>query len=248
MRSGNHILINWILANNFGNSTFINDIDPSSEKVSMDSDGLPCFKYNHLRRVPLDKKPNTVVVSLENRPFSNCKTQYRYLDYCNSKYKYVDFNSVVIIRDYFNIMASTYKCLKADRWFVNRRNGNFIESPDPYYHMWFRYAHEFIQCANDQNAGCGINYDKFIDNQTYRNEVAVELKIKNENRGLEQVPAFGFGSSFGTDAKSGFLDRWREFKDDKDFASLVKGGMPIVGPLYKQIFGETEQYNYFKNL
>ena len=126
---------------------------------------------------------------------------------------------VLIIRDPFNLLASR---LKNGFFSVKSKRKNIVD-------LWLEYAKEYLGETNylKHNKIC-INYNLWVKNKDYRQELAQKLNINFTDAGIDKVLSFGGGSSFdgeNLDGKATSMDtasRWKHFADDPTYLELIK--------------------------
>jgi hypothetical protein len=142
---------------------------------------------------------------------------------------------LVILRDPYNWLASTMK-LRNEPLSALRRK---VE----------RYK-RYLKCAmhDDWPFRCPvtvIKYDQFVLSEIYRRQLAKDLKFEvlpATELGLQDVPAFGGGSSFtGTrrteNHQALVFERWRHCVDDPHYQALVQD--PELTALGSALFPEN---------
>ena len=134
-----------------------------------------------------------------------------YLGKTNKRY------DVLIIRDPFNLFASRLK-------------NNFLATKSKTKtarELWIDYAKEFLGETNylQHNKVC-INYNLWVKNKDYRQEIAKQLEINFTDAAIDKVSGCGGGSSFDgreLDGKASKMDvnnRWKEFINNEEYRQL----------------------------
>lgn len=119
--------------------------------------------------------------------------------------------TVTILRDAFNTFASVRRGKK--RW--QRRLNTFYKD------HWKVYAREFLGESRHLPADTiHISYNHWFLSADYRREIATRFGFEDTEKGLDEVPEYGGGSSFeGREFQNkasamDVLNRWRHFEDD----------------------------------
>lgn len=244
-RSGNHGIINWIMANHYGRGCFLNDVGFPRDNPQRICKSLPAFKnFEYIKSVNLNHKPNIVIASYENRNLEEVLNYEVYQNHCEANYKYVDSYQIVILRDFYNLAASCYQSLKDNKEFLKTRSSDVIDDTEAFANIWVQYAEAFLENPRV----IGIDYDGWVSSKKYRDSISDTLEFKNFENGLNSVASYGYGSSFEKGnkkkASSLYISRWKRFKEDEEFIELMRK-CQIIKPLYRKIYGESEQYRHF---
>ena len=126
--------------------------------------------------------------------------------------------TVLVLRDAFNTFASVRRGKK--RW--QRRLATF------YRQHWKAYAREFLgETAYLPPETVKISYNSWFGSESYRHEVVARFGFEYTDRGLNEVPQYGGGSSFSgqefqnraTDMD--VLNRWQHYIDDEAYRSAL---------------------------
>jgi hypothetical protein len=171
------------------------------------------------------------------------------------------FNSIVL-RDPYNLFASRLRILRE-----RSRNANFnnlllrdketgeINLP----HLWKEHAKEFLGITRElQGKPLHINYNQWLVDFRYREEISNSLGLPLTDDCKGQVPGYGFGSSFdnrrfdGSANEMKLMDRWKSMQQDPVFRSLVMDeelralaheiyGEVVSGPVRTQILGGSPE-------
>lgn len=222
-RSGNHAVINWLLAQ---------------------LQGPICFNNNMGHRHPPENTPikkllwhgrgdYRLVVSHEDKALERQLLDYRedYFGKSNEQFQ------ILILRDPFNLLASRY-AWKDEQGKRFREDSAYRTS---IIDLWKSYAHKYLEWERT-GAGIGINYNQWYVDKAYRKEIAERLGLRFTDKGRDEVKIYGHGSSFdGTQKKGGelkVLERWKNFNEDSAYLEGIKDKDMI--DLSLKIFGKIE--------
>lgn len=237
-RSGNHIVINWIAENfleKFKKVIFFNDINPMLNEVKVKGSTLPCI--NHPFTL-LSDNFDCVIASLENRLCDERENlnEYRFYDFFKEK-KRTKYE-IIVIRDFYNLLASQYQATMVNNWgYAKSRGGDLRNNFGGFEDMWAIY----VDKAKKKEM---IVYDDFIHKSGYRKELALKLGFADQDVGLAKVPGYGFGSSFkDKEHKNKQRERWKIMLNNKGFVKMAKKFKYKAE--YLELFGETEAFKYF---
>ena len=204
MRSGNHVIIDWLIGLYPGQSRcFLNnlshgDLDPYEACDKIELRSIPRnIRIDELRRLNKD-----VIIysyedqhSIEAQSVSFLESVFHGFEQraeCllgESKHKF----DVLVIRDPFNLLASRLEML--------RKRG-----PQGGIANMYIIKREWIALANyilDKKTRAGrktivIQYNKWLLDQNYRATIASQLSGKNWNKPLASLSLYGGSSSFAT--------------------------------------------------
>jgi hypothetical protein len=192
------------------------------------------FNQQKLKKHPKD----CVIISFENKDIHQMTTMLNN-DHDNLVGSSGDIFSCVIIRDPFNLFASSYK-----KW-----GKEYLTQIIP---MWKQYANLFIQSQQIPVQKFEfIVYNQWFIDKNYRKTIAEKLEIKFEDTEIDSIANFGGGSSFdgiSNNVKAQelkVLTRWQIFQDDEYFRSLFQDTEII--DLSSKIFGVTPEIQDFIN-
>jgi len=200
-RSGNHAITNWIIAHLLDSGEEVSYLNDVNHNYPVGSDGLlygsslPSMKGR--TPTPVVTNTGTLVMSFEEN-----KAKAWALDILNTG---KSFTPIWIKRDPKECWASRLgrkkhlldKAGSADRkaqvWENNLwkqgKQGRFLMLK-----IWenmFPTPEEVVV----------INYEQWNDDKDYRDQIAKQLGFENKDLGKDQVPGWGFGSSFGQPPK-----------------------------------------------
>jgi hypothetical protein len=230
MRSGQHAIINWLLAQ-LPQHTFVNDpLYPTQTfgaKLSKPDDLF--LVYNIEDRF--------IVAGIEE-----CKEKI----YDHSEEREGDIVNVLIIRDPFNMFASRYarETSRKNLTTGEKQHENIVDCSWSPLGGWT--SQQAVVCwkshvkevASPSDINLIINYNKWAVDEEYRKQISEFFEIEfNDSAFNEMAIVQGEGSSFdGTTKKenSKVLNRYKRYKYDKYFVSLFD---KETNDLAKEIFG-----------
>ncbi len=139
--------------------------------------------------------------------------------------------TICVVRDPFNWVASTLKHGK-------EMAGQLPERIS----LWKAHV---AQCLHPEtyadSAFIGINYDRWVTDETYPRSVCHQLGLPYDDTGRDDVIDFGTGSSFdgtrldGAAAGMMVMERWRAYQEDTDYRSIFDNN-PDLARLSEQYF------------
>ena len=205
-RSGHHAIINWIL-NHYNSSIYYNNCIAQNDKI---------YYANENEILKRGNEPYSIkVLSFEDRPNidqSSIETVYKY-----RKPK----KNILVLRDAYNNYASRFEKKTYPHklnWTKKWHNYDDVE-------IWKKYAREFIGETNYLDA-IKINYNSWFQDIEYRKKLSKNFG-KFTDKGFQQVPKFGNGSSFDSQKFNNnaqemkVLERWKKFFNDKDYCEKI---------------------------
>lgn len=257
-RSGNHALINWILAQIKNlRFCFLNCAEPkqnpftSARPLGKGKSGIYTnisgFSNSKEEEGDFQKKDylvysyeDTFLGPLMHRSFK--KQRQKWLgDSLHRK-------DILLIRDPFNLFASRIKAgfLLADKshrqeqisWKVLKR-------------IYKQHAREFLGEKKYLGNSVKINYNKWVANKQYRQSISEQLEIPFSDEGLFELSRVAGGSSFeGTSISAENLhkkieNRWKNYMDNEQFWELFD---EELAELSFQIFGETKAFQFYQKM
>lgn len=233
-RSGNHALINWILAQAKGPCLFFNDVapeDPLDERMlrAPACTPDPSGEYDILLYSYEDRL-------LENVTDSACYPQRheRYGHAVGSRY------DVLILRDPFNTFAS-----RVFHQVVPTSKSTYLSGltvPQ----LWTTYAREAAGVTQllQQNKVV-VNFNSWCRSRQYREALAQRLELDFTDSGFDEVTSFGGGSSFDATLYSkraqamAIEQRWKKSKESPEYLRLFDD--PLLLSLALQLFEFDEE-------
>lgn len=247
-RSGNHAIINWILAQLDGRYCFLNCAEPktnpfvSARELTKGRPYAVNYRGFHLaqeREGRLSRK-DLLLHSYEDvflGPLGDRDWNRRHDDWLGQSRERLD---VLILRDPFNLFASR---LHYGYYDSKHHWGERVLTPRETARVWKQHAREF---AGDrkilrQRKVC-ISNNAWWRRRAYRHEVAEALGLKFDDAAFARVPKVGGGSSFeqtehdGAAHRMDVLNRWKEYEDDEIYLSLFDAE---IVELSRRIFGRV---------
>lgn len=268
-RSGNHALINWIMAQYKEPKMFLNNQPFGSDLISSPEDPLSTLGKEHHRspRVfyaqkreenwqeiwgsPKGKLNELLLISYENHDLNKI-TELEYQRGCEAIGDSVVGNSlntinVVIIRDPFNM------------WTRDMPDPPKPQDPE----LWKVYAREYLNETNILPNKVSINFNRWFSNKEYRRGISNQLGVSFSDDGLNKVSKAGGGSSydrtkFDQNAQAmKVLNRWeqsrnflkkrrllRTLKRDSEMLRLVETIYPSLHSKWNRISLNNFWYFY----
>ena len=228
-RSGNHAIINWMVKQQSGYVSHLNNLIPQCNPYRVlychyPKERLKEESWGHFR------KKDCLIYSYEDYSLKNItdhkfeKNHNLYIGKSEVRY------DLIILRDPFNLLASR---IKSDMLDVKEENLQIID-------LWIEYAKEFLQKSNylHHNKIC-VNYNRWVSDVNYRQEIATHLNLDFTDTGFNEVRGYGGGSSFdgqdfhGKASDMNVNNRWQHIMDH---------------PLYHQFISNSELMDYFEQI
>jgi hypothetical protein len=214
-RSGNHAIINWILAQAPGRTCFLNCAEPgcnpfrSARPRTLELPGWRAlyggFEIEAEREGRLTRK-DLLVHSYEDTflgPFKKPENEGRHDEWIGPSHRRID---LLILRDPRNLFAS--RLASGYGWLEDELVAR----------VWSQHAREFLGLRrNLRQERLMVSYNEWVRSEAYRREVAEALGLEFDDRAAHKVPAAAGGSSFDGTAYDGraeempVLRRWRAF-------------------------------------
>jgi hypothetical protein len=237
-RSGNHAIINWLLAQTGGRMCFLNCVEPKNNPFCWPrplASGLPYqvnyadFDLDQERRGVFSKKDYLIYSHedcflglLRDGPWEQCHDAWVGPSALR--------RDLLILRDPFNLIAS-------------RIQSGIGAPPSLALRMWKQHARQFLgERLYLPRPPVRISYNAWVQQKSYRQRVAEDLGLRFSDAAFQDVPATAGGSSFdglsfhGSASEMKVLDRWRKFADQDNFwrffdREVVRLARAIFGPL-----------------
>ena len=237
-RSGNHAIINWILAQSPGRTCFLNCAEPgrnpfvSARPRTPELPGwrasYPGFEIEAERAGRLSRK-DLLIHSYEDTflgPFKKPENEDRHDAVVGRSARRVD---LLVLRDPRNLFAS--RLASGYGWLEDELVAR----------VWSQHAREFLGLRrNLRQERLRVSYNEWVTSADYRRELASTLELEFDDRAAHKVPAAAGGSSFDGTAYDGraeempVLRRWHDFLGDRRFHRLLT---PAVLELSERVFG-----------
>lgn len=226
-RSGNHLVINWILEQVPGSAVFYNNIRRHGDPFDV---GMREYRLRFPNTRPKiilsyeDLTPDEVSGGPLPGFLSDRTRMGRARVQCG-----------VILRDPYNLFASRLK-----KWPERLTTGGDIHRQQDMYVKHAALAAGEIS-AFGSTPVIPILFNQLLTAPRYRSDLAGRLGINSGDAGLDKVPVYGHGSSFdgydtaGTHLRSGVFDRWRGSLSDPRFQHVTSDAR--LRKLAKDIFG-----------
>ena len=209
-RSGNHAIIEWLIADHLGPVLFLNEAYPATRpnrtrqrewnwRPGEKTDGLGAIVYNYE-----DQSLLTITMDSVGRQ------RLKWLGPAVGRF------DLLILRDPFNMLASR---LQWKRESLDRLRQVVGE--------WKIYAGEWLGDTATLHHKVPVSFNRWASDDAYRAELAQRLGLAPTDMGKARVSTYGGGSSFDGTAHDGqasqmkVLDRWQRFADDPRFRALV---------------------------
>ena len=236
-RSGNHAIIQWIMAQARGRVCFLNCTEGKSNPFltarPMD-DGSP-YRVNFPEFDPAAEQrgsfaaKNYLIFSHEDNFLSNaCSREFerRHDEFVGPSEHRFD---VLILRDPFNLFASRLRSMEGQ-----------VPIPTAV-RIWKQHARQF--CGENRRLRATpvlINYNRWFLERDYRRRIAERLGLTFTDAGRRDVADCNGGSSFdgrvyhGDAHRMNVLERWKHYEDDQRFRAIFDEQMI---ELSERIFG-----------
>ncbi len=222
-RCGHHAIIEWLRKQISGQVPFVNFI-----KWPVVG-GIPQFPHNKL----LIKPGTSALIWSEENPSIKVMSKIP-KDLPNQPFRSEKVETILIMRDPYNWAASLLKKTRTDG--NVKKLGLFMAERIA---LWKEHAAEALRETDHLKNYLFINYNRWFNDKNYREMIMFSLGLDNYDRGLQEVPDFGEGSSFdlrgfhGRAQEMNVMNRWQLMQDD---------------PLYMEIMEDPELLRYSKEL
>lgn len=211
-RSGNHALVNWILAQTSGRACFLNCAEPGSNPFRSArplDDGAVCHASYPEFDLEREREGHFTFKKLLLYSHEDCflgyvrKTDDEFLhdQWHGPSRRRVD---VLLLRDPFNLFASRIKTT------------NQQESQRTALRIWKQHAREYLgQRTLLRDDRLLVSYNRWVADAAYRRSIAEALGLDFSDAGRQDVPRVAAGSSFdgrafhGRAADMNVTERWR---------------------------------------
>ncbi|NOY00638.1 MAG: glycosyltransferase family 9 protein [Verrucomicrobia bacterium] len=243
-RSGIHPILNWLAGLYEGKVCFVNDINHQHRILANHpSDPLPAVDASFNQEARLDENKNLLLLSYEDMRLVNLENPSMEAELYGQSGKLHD---ILNLRDPFNTFASRLHLQRKQP--KNAFVKDFLlpdENGTPLLpRRWKFLAQEYLGQTNHlKNGKLVINFNQWVVDENYRKQLCETLDVPFRDEHREQVPEYGFGSSFdkrrynkrGSSMK--LTQRWEHFRDDPEFLSFFSD--PEILQLSETIFGDV---------
>lgn len=216
-RSGNHAVINWILAQLTGRYCFLNCTEPGHNPYASArrlADGRRYLASGPVDLAQAARAPerglDTLLFSHEDvflGPVGRDRPE-QWLGEAG------EWSDVLILRDPYNLFASRFK------------SGFEHMSPQTALRIWKQHAREALKPRHLRRPLVVIRFNDWVMSRRYRARVAERLRLGFSDRGVDRVADCNGGSSFDGlryDGQAGsmrVLERWRHYGEDPAYRAL----------------------------
>ena len=217
-RSGNHAIVNWIIAQCPGRVLFYNDL----------SVGVPFQKHpiNLIKEAQnSESEIRWFIHSYEDvyiKESLGNKALREKLD--SSVGKSAARHQILILRNPWNLIASrlVWKLKKGAEFRENLEHRKRVVG------IWKEHAKEYLNDTCELKNKVVISFDHWCSDSAYRQGIATSLGIPFTDKGFDSVASEGGGSSFNgltsntKERQVAVLQRWKSVEDDPIFKSLTR--------------------------
>jgi hypothetical protein len=236
-RSGNHAIIEWMLAQATGRTCLLNCAEPGHNPYLW-ARPLSPREPGHRANFPLDiERERAGAFSRKDYLLHSYEDvflgAFRKPEHVGARERWVGASrrriDVLILRDPFNLFASRLAA------------GVSVLSPELAVHVWCQHARQFLGRRRYLDHPICINYNRWASSASYRRSVSQQLGLKFDDRSAHHVPSCAGGSSFDGLAYDGdasgmrVFDRWRRYAHDPDYLNLFTGE---IRALAREIYGQ----------
>ena len=236
-RSGNHAIIEWMLAQASGRTCLLNCAEPGHNPYLW-ARPLSPHEPGHRANFPLDiereragclARKDYLLHSYEDvflGAFRKPEHRAAREHWVGGSGRRID---VLILRDPYNLFASRLAA------------GVSVLSPELAARVWCQHARQFLGRRRYLEHPICINYNRWASSTSYRRSVAEQLGLDFDDRSAHHVPSCAGGSSFDGLAYDGaatgmrVFDRWRRYAHDPQYLSLFTGE---IRALARAIYGQ----------
>jgi len=235
-RSGNHAIIEWLLAQTSGRTCLLNCAEPGqnpylwARPLGPDEPGHRAnYRIDiHAEQAGKFSRKNYLVHSYEDVFLGSFRKPQHMADrprWVGRSARQID---VLILRDPYNLFASRLA------------TGFSVLSQEMAVKVWCQHARQFAGRRRYLEQPVCINYNLWASSAAYRSGVAEQLGLEFDDRTAQQVPSCGGGSSFDGLAYNGeastmrVFDRWRNYSHDPAYLALFT---KQARALAREIFG-----------
>ncbi len=224
-RSGNHAIINWILAQSPGRTCFLNCAEPGCNPFATArprTPDLPGWRAPYegfdvvAERAGRLGRKDLLIHSYEDTflgPFAKAENEERHDGWVGRSARRID---LLVLRDPRNLFAS--RLASGYGWLQDELVSR----------IWAQHAREFLGLRrNLRQERLMVSYNEWVTSRAYRRRVAEALGLEFDDRAAHKVPAAAGGSSFDGTAYDGYaeempvLHRWHPYIGDERFNRLL---------------------------
>jgi hypothetical protein len=248
-RSGNHAIINWLLAQTRGKFCFLNCAEPKTNPFHtarpLDSAHDAAFEVNYRgfkfsqERSGRFTKKDYLVYSYEDCFLGSVYHPDQEIHHNTWVGASANRTDILILRDPFNLFASR----RAFEQFSRNAFPDYQQvNPATGLRIWKQHAKESLQKPRPQiQKRLVILYNRWVRDPDYRRQIATSLGLTFDDARFEQVTRCAGGSSFDglgyqkQASQMKVLERWKNFAHEPGFQELFD---PKVIELSEEIFGK----------
>lgn len=239
-RSGHHAVMQWIQAGLSADGVGVQHLNNVFDKYQA------AGERHDMSAPDIESKISNAaatIISYEDLSYTDRWTIPSYADPLVNIKNPLRFGDIIIIRDFYNMIASRLQRLhNLDQ--IGRRAA--IHNVDwlTVKAVWSEYAALALSFeSGDPLSPTVINYNDWFSDNDYREQLAAILGISNSTESLGTVPEFGKGSSFDGLALNGLarqmnvLNRWQQLSPElaQKFRQIVDD--PNIASLNQALFG-----------
>jgi hypothetical protein len=233
-RSGNHAIINWILAQWPGRTCWLNCAEAGTNPFAT---ARPLHGDDRVHRATFlvdlaaersgKHAPKDLLLHSYEDTFLKplASTDERREALTGPAQRRLD---ILILRDPYNLFAS-------------RMAGHMgWVSPRVAVRIWSQHAREFCAPRHLRHDLIAVSYNDWATSREYRRSISDQLGVEFDDTSSRRVPATGGGSSFDGTAHDGaahrmaVLERWQHYAGDPAYRATLTGA---VHELAERIFG-----------
>jgi hypothetical protein len=237
-RSGNHAIINWILAQAGGRTCFLNCAEPGTNPFVSTrplTPELPGWRASYgdfeieAERAGRFSRKDLLIHSYEDTflgPFKKAANEVRHDADVGGSTRRLD---LLVLRDPRNLFAS--RIASGYGWLEDAMVSR----------VWSQHAREFLGLQHNlRQERLLVSYNDWVASAAYRRRLAGALGLEFDDSAAHAVPAVAGGSSFDGTAYDGHaeempvLRRWHAFLGEPRFHRLLT---PTVLELSERVFG-----------
>ena len=236
-RSGNHVVRNWIASQFKSGLCATNVITSNLMNVDKVIGADRTKELSKVLGIDWTKKVSeqwgslNKIVSFEEHPLSTIGQDYEQV-----LGKHDSVKKVVILRDPYNLFASRIK-------HYNRMlDSGVLFDKEGVTLLWREYAEFFV---GKPSGVILVSYNRFVSDKGYRQELSEKLGGSFNDSTIDRIDENARGSSFdgmsfdGKASEMRVFDRWKVYKDNKDFRALFT---KEIRDLAKKIFNFTQPW------